>query len=133
MLTWVNAARATLTDHNLMKHPNSSNRRRGLWAAASLLAAVLSLSPARADDFGDPIAGRQVAEAWCANCHAFPGSTHATVTGAPSFPAVAENKAMTRLALRAFLQTTHDRMPDLHLSNNEMDDLIAFILSSRGR
>jgi cytochrome c len=100
---------------------------------ASLLLAVLSLSPARADDFGDPIAGRQLADRWCATCHAFPGSTQATATGAPSFSAVAANKAITPLALRAFLQTTHDRMPDLHLSNIEMDDVIAFILSTRGK
>ncbi len=72
-----------------------------------------------------------MALAWCANCHAFPGSTQATATGAPSFPAIASNKALSPLALRAFLQTPHDRMPDLHLSNNETDDLIAFILSSR--
>ena len=87
--------------------------------------------PAFAQDAGDPIAGRRLAEAWCVSCHAFPGSDRATATGAPSFPAVAANRAMTPLALRAFLQTPHERMPDLHLSNNETDDLIAFILSFR--
>ena len=80
---------------------------------------------------GDPVAGRNVAQAWCANCHAFPGGTQTIVTGAPSFPAIASNSALTPLALRAFLQTPHDRMPDLHLNNNEMDDLISFILASR--
>src|SRR4051812_45052237 len=85
-----------------------------------------------AQDIGDPMMGRKIAAAWCSNCHAFPGGTVATATGAPSFPAIAANRARTPLALRAFLQTTHDRMPDLHLSNNEMDDLIAFILSTRG-
>ena len=84
-----------------------------------------------AQDAGDRVAGRNVARAWCANCHAFPGSTQATATGAPSFRAIASNTALTPMALRAFLQTPHDRMPDLHLNNNEMDDLIAFILSSR--
>ena len=88
---------------------------------------------ALAQDAGDPVVGRAVAQAWCANCHAFPGSTQTTVTGAPSFPAIASNHALTPLALRAFLQTPHDRMPDLHLSNNEMDDLIAFILASRAK
>jgi hypothetical protein len=33
--------------------------------------------------------------------------------------------------LRVFLQTPHDRMPDLHLSREEIDDLIAYILSMR--
>ena len=107
------------------------------WRVALTFAllAVTLLFPllAKADDVGDPMAGRKVAAAWCANCHAFTGSTRATVTGAPTFPSIAANATITPLSLRAFLQTTHGRMPDLHLSNSEMDDLIAFILSSRSR
>ena len=107
--------------------------RRMAALALPLLAALASRPAAAADDIGDPVAGRRLAQTWCANCHVFPGSTQATVTGAPSFSAVAADKAMTPLALRAFLLTPHDRMPDLHLSNNEMDDLIAFVLSFRPR
>ncbi len=114
-----------------MTDPTLSRPRRAISLLAACLALGLSATAARADDIGDPVAGRQVATAWCANCHAFPGSQLATATGAPSFPAVAADHAMTSLALRAFLQTPHDRMPDLHLSNSEMDDLIAFILSTR--
>jgi hypothetical protein len=33
------------------------------------------------------------------------------------------------MGLRAFLQTPHDRMPDLHLTRNEIDDVAAYILS----
>jgi len=114
-----------------MQHLTASPPSRVLFVLAALFAAGLPAFPAKADDVGDPVAGRKLADAWCANCHAFPGSKVATSTGAPSFPAIAANRAMTPLALRTFLQTTHDRMPDLHLSNNEMDDLIAFILASR--
>lgn len=117
-----------------MKTLNVANFRRGMVALASVLAVGLWLVTAvRADDIGDPEAGRDVANAWCSNCHAFPGSKQATVTGAPTFSAIAANRALTPLALRAFLQTPHDRMPDLHLSNNEMDDLIAFVLSARDK
>ena len=118
-----------------MKHPIAPGYRRGLWTIliVGMLATGAPLTAARADDVGDPVNGRRIATAWCANCHVFPGSNIATATGAPSFPAIAANHGMTPMALRAFLQTTHDRMPDLHLSNNEMDDLIAFILSSRAR
>jgi mono/diheme cytochrome c family protein len=105
---------------------------RALHGPASILAAALLFAPAAwADDIGDPVAGRKVAQAWCSNCHVFPGSTHATVTGAPSFSAIAAHSTTTPLGLRAFLQTPHGRMPDLHLSNSEMDDLIAFILSTK--
>ncbi len=117
-----------------MKFPSTSHPWRGLAALISVFAiANCFVSAAKADDVGDPISGRRIATAWCANCHAFPGSEQATATGAPSFSAVAADNAMTPLALRAFLQTPHERMPDLHLSNNETDDLIAFILSSRGK
>jgi cytochrome c len=88
---------------------------------------------AQGEDVGDPVAGRQLAERWCASCHVFPGSDHAIATGGPSFAAVAADKSVTALSLRAFLQTPHDRMPDLHLSNDETDDLIAFVLSTSGR
>jgi hypothetical protein len=37
----------------------------------------------------------------------------------------------TPLSLRAFLLTPHARMPDLHLSRDEMDDLAAYILGLR--
>jgi mono/diheme cytochrome c family protein len=104
-----------------------------LFTIVAAIAIGTSLPSAHAQDAGDAVAGRRVAQTWCANCHAFPGSTHVTATGAPSFPAIGSNSALTPLALRAFLQTPHDRMPDLHLTNNEMDDLIAFIRSARVR
>jgi len=108
--------------------------RRLARGQAMCLAVALLLAPAAwADDIGDPAVGRRVAAAWCSNCHAFPGTTQATVTGAPSFPAIAGAPTTTPLGLRAFLQTTHGRMPDLHLSNSEMDNLIAFILSTKGK
>jgi hypothetical protein len=34
-------------------------------------------------------------------------------------------------SLRAFLQTPHARMPDLHLTREEVDDLASYILSLR--
>jgi len=93
-----------------------------VWAPAAIAAT---------DDIGDPVNGRKIATAWCSNCHALTGSKQATATGAPAFSAVAADRAITPLSLRAFLQTPHTRMPDLHLSNTEMDDLISYILAPR--
>jgi hypothetical protein len=42
-------------------------------------------------------------------------------------------KSTTPLGLRVFLQTPHGRMPDLHLTRDEVDNLIAYILSLRRR
>ncbi|HEX3993125.1 MAG TPA: cytochrome c [Acetobacteraceae bacterium] len=86
---------------------------------------------AAADDIGDPIAGHKLATAWCSNCHTLPDSKQAVATGAPSFSSIAGNHSITPLSLRVFLQTPHPPMPDLHLSNPEMDDLVSYIQSTR--
>ena len=101
------------------------------WATIALLAAA---SPARAGDGpGDPVVGRKLAEAWCTNCHVVgEGGGPATATGAPSFRSIAETRGLTALSLKVFLSTSHERMPDLHLGQEEADDLIAYIFSTRG-
>jgi len=38
-------------------------------------------------------------------------------------------KSMTPMALRVFLQAPHSRMPNLHLTQQEIDDLSAYIFS----
>jgi mono/diheme cytochrome c family protein len=116
-----------------MSEANHSNRRGVLWALVLLLAGAVPGAAAAADDMGDPVNGRKIAMAWCSNCHVLAGSKQATATGAPSFSAIAANRAITPLSLRAFLQTPHNRMPDLHLSNTEMDDIISYILQPRAK
>lgn len=116
-----------------MKVFNPFIRVHGLWLLALLPLVWASAAGAAADDMGDPVNGHKIAQAWCSNCHALAGSTQATATGAPSFSAIAANRAITPLSLRAFLQTPHHRMPDLHLSNSEMDDLISYILAPRNK
>ena len=56
----------------------------------------------------------------------------APVPGVPTFTAIASMPSTTPIALRVYLQTPHARMPDLHLSRDETDNLIAYILSLRG-
>jgi len=116
-----------------MKQLNHFNCRRVLWVLLLLLAVRAPGAIAAADDMGDPVNGHKIATAWCSNCHALTGSTQATATGAPPFSAIAANHAITPLSIRAFLQTPHHRMPDLHLSNTEMDDLISYILAPRNK
>lgn len=99
-----------------------------------LTALALVTVPVRAaaQDEGDATAGRRLAETWCSSCHVVdPALHHGSDNGAPAFSAVAAMSSTTPLALRAFLQTPHAQMPDLHLSRNEIDDLAAYILSLR--
>jgi mono/diheme cytochrome c family protein len=113
-----------------MEHGNTSERRRAVCAFALSIAILMPIAAATAaGDVGDPEAGHRLAAAWCSNCHAIEDGKIATSTGAPSFRSVAANHAMTPMALRAFLRTSHNRMPDLHLSNDQMDDLISYVLT----
>jgi mono/diheme cytochrome c family protein len=101
--------------------------------ASLLLLGVVVLLPLRklaAQTEGDPDAGRKLAQTWCVNCHIVDASQRSgSSTGAPSFPAIAAMKTTTFMGLQAFLQTPHDRMPDLHLSRDEIDDIAAFVVS----
>ena len=79
-------------------------------------------------------ARKQLAERWCSSCHVLgPASSSGTSNGAPTFAGIARMSSTTPLSLRAFLQTPHARMPDLHLSQDEIDDVAAYILSLRGK
>ena len=85
-----------------------------------------------AQDIGDADAGRKIAETWCVNCHVVaPGQTQGTSNGAPSFASIAAHTEISPMALRAFLQTPHHRMPDLQLSRDQIDDVSAYIFSLR--
>jgi hypothetical protein len=44
---------------------------------------------------------------------------------------VADDPAVTALALRSFLQTPHFDMPNIMLSPAETDDIISYILTLR--
>ncbi|WP_146101915.1 c-type cytochrome [Rhodopila globiformis] len=101
--------------------------RAGLVLTALLAASPTSRAAALA---GDPQAGHAMAQKWCTNCHIVDsGQKRGTSTGAPTFDAIAQMKTTTEMGLHVFLQTPHDRMPDLHLTRNEIDDVSAYILS----
>jgi mono/diheme cytochrome c family protein len=118
--------------------------RRSFRGAA--LALVFAGGSAEAQGLpGDPARGRALAERWCAECHeVLPGKRAPSVTlvpgergqaavDVPAFQAVANDPAATEVALRAFLRTSHKNMPNLRLTPEETDDVVAYILSLKGR
>lgn len=109
----------------------TSFTRQVSFAAALLLAVAAEAS---AEDLpGDAAAGRNLVESWCVVCHEVaPGLRGPGAFTAPAFQDVADDPAVTALALRAFLQTPHFDMPDVMLSPAETDDVISYILSLRG-
>ena len=104
------------------------------FALATLLGAAVTGAAgqdAAAAEPGDPVAGRAFAEKICAECHTVSDDDGRPSPNryAPRFADVAKQPSTTALSLRVFLRSTHDRMPDLTLSDAEQDDLIAYILS----
>jgi len=100
------------------------------WIALSsaFLSALLA-APAIAQS-GDAVAGKRLAETTCAECHAIlPGGKPRKDVGAPAFADIAAMPSTTALSIKVFLQTPHKSMPDLILTQQEIDAAAAYILS----
>jgi mono/diheme cytochrome c family protein len=84
----------------------------------------------RAQEMGDAKKGATLAQTVCAECHTVDvGQTPSPNTRAPSFVTVAKTRGMTELALRVWLQSPHPTMPNLLLTDEQKDDVIAYLLS----
>jgi cytochrome c len=94
------------------------------WGALILGAAAV---PALGQGMGDPVAGGELVAANCAKCHG-PLDMHG---GAPAFATIAAMPSTTEYSLSVFLQTPHAMMPDLALTQTDIADLTAYILSLR--
>jgi mono/diheme cytochrome c family protein len=104
-----------------------------MWRAFRLTAMAILLTggPACAQDSSDVRQGRAFAQRTCAMCHGIVLGAPSPVAGAPSFFTIAVTPGMSPLALRVALETPHHSMPNLALSRDEMQDVIAYILSLR--
>ncbi len=92
-------------------------------------ALLLTAGEAAAQVPGDAVAGRRLAERWCRPCHAVDAKARReSDRSAPTFAEIARRPATTPLALQVFLQTPHDRMPNVKLTHDQIDDLTSYIL-----
>jgi mono/diheme cytochrome c family protein len=93
----------------------------------------VAAGPAAAQDLpGDPAAGASLAREVCAKCHLVTEDQMIDPAVGPSLLELAEHPATTELSLRAFLQTPHPTMPNLMLTPEETDDIIAYLLALKG-
>jgi hypothetical protein len=51
----------------------------------------------------------------------------------PNFVEIANMPSTTALAINVFLRTSHDVMPNYQLSHEEIDDVVAFIMSLKDK
>jgi len=88
-------------------------------------------SPTFAADFVQSAEnGQKIAEDWCAACHTVSARSPGRDT-APPFSAIARNRAFDRDKLIQVLADPHPPMPKIHLSRQQLDDVIAYIHSLR--
>ena len=94
-------------------------------AALVLAIAAFTPAPAVADNEGDPVAGRRLAEEMCAECHAVLAEQFIIPNvDASHFADVANTPGITALALRVSLQSTHEKMPNIILTEEQTDDIV---------
>jgi mono/diheme cytochrome c family protein len=79
---------------------------------------------------GDAQKGLQYASEVCAKCHAVHLKQPASpLPQAPRFEDIANTPGMTAIALTTWFQTSHPTMPNLIIKNDEMRNVIQYILS----
>jgi mono/diheme cytochrome c family protein len=94
----------------------------GLGVGAILLANLAAAA-------GDAERGGEIADRWCAACHLVsPEQTRASAD-VPSFMAIAERSEGDLGWLTAFLADPHPVMPDMSLTRQEIQDLVAYFES----
>jgi mono/diheme cytochrome c family protein len=104
--------------------------KTGLLISSVVLVARLATSSAMAQQTDQSNAGHALAIQICTQCHAVDKqSGHSPAVAAPRFEDVANSPGMTAAALKAFFQTSHRTMPNVILTSDQMDKLIAYILS----
>lgn len=86
---------------------------------------------AGAAELGDKDRGHAYAQKFCADCHGVERDDHLLLGDVPTFQEVADSEGMSPRALAVWLQTSHPNMPDFVIPPDDMDDVIAYIMSLR--
>jgi mono/diheme cytochrome c family protein len=79
----------------------------------------------------DATHGREVAQRWCAGCHAITADPRQTADVPPPFANIARRPDFDAARLAYFLLNPHPIMPNMGLSQTEATDLAAYIGSLR--
>ena len=96
------------------------------------LMAISATDVAHAQGIGDPAEGKRIAASTCSSCHQIDVQLRdSTNDQVPSFQAIATMPSTTMLAINVFLRTSHNVMPNIRLTENQITDISAYILSLR--
>ena len=99
-------------------------------ALAVTAAIVLAASPAFPQQVPNARSGERLARQWCASCHLVAADQRAPAPDtAPPFASIAARPSATPGALRTLIQMPYPRMPQIALTRDEVEHLIAYIVS----
>jgi mono/diheme cytochrome c family protein len=106
------------------------NPMRGYSALPVMAAVLFAASPAFPQQMPNARAGESLARQWCAGCHLVSADQRAPAPDtAPPFASIAARPSATPGALRTLIQMPYPRMPQIALTRNEVEHLIAYIVS----
>ncbi|WP_446719477.1 c-type cytochrome [Inquilinus sp. OTU3971] len=91
--------------------------------------ATIALTPSLAGAVGDGARGRAIVETWCTSCHA-PDRARTAADAAPSLSEIRHRPDLTPDGLRTWLADPHPPMPNLNLTPQEIEDLVAYLRRS---
>ncbi len=105
------------------------------WAPVVALALLAGSFDAHAQVAGNPgvgdaAKGRQFAQQICSECHNIDKGQRPSPNGlAPNFETIATTPGLTALALTAALRTPHRTMPNIIIPDDDLRNVVAYILS----
>jgi mono/diheme cytochrome c family protein len=79
----------------------------------------------------DPLHGKELAQQLCSNCHLVDSQQQHVNVDVPSFNEIANKGGQTAGAIKARIVLPKHPMPTIPLTQSEMADLAAYILSMR--
>ena len=112
--------------------------RCSLHRTSVAIFATLSLASATATRSAEdrpppsPEKGHTLAQRFCTGCHVIDSSADSTVpAGIPTFRSIANKPGQTGQHIMNILIRPHPPMPDIHLSNLEILDIVAYLETLR--
>ena len=107
------------------------------WACPAATLALISIwlgsaaQSVRADEEAKPpsaVEGRQLSEKFCKGCHIIgPEGAGTAQVGPPSFAYIANKPGQTAQHIIDVLVQPHPPMPDMHLTNEEIGNILAYL------
>lgn len=105
------------------------------FARSAIVAMLLMTTAMPVCAAGDVDAGRAIADRWCAPCHGRADGTprpQVLSDRVPTFKTIANDKSRSDDSLRGFLAAPHPPMPNLNLTRDEIENVVAYLRSLRG-